>query len=159
MRLVYGVLSLNVYASDRRLENADLGACAAGLDYTGLFLDADDLSDDTADGGYLVANLKVVAHVCNLLILLFLLARAEEEDSDQCNDHYYQENSASDVSSGRSEHKQIIKHILLPFCLRILNIFIILQIIEIKVNGVIVNFLTKRQIKKFCLRIAIYEKL
>ena len=45
----------NVYATDRGLENADLGACLAGLDNAGLVLDADHSANDTADGGDLVA--------------------------------------------------------------------------------------------------------
>ena len=71
--LVYSVLSLYVNAADSALEETDLCTVAACLDNAGLFLDADYLTDDTADCCNLVTNLEVVAHVCDLLVLLLLL--------------------------------------------------------------------------------------
>ena len=68
------VLSLNVNVAYRTLEDADLCTVAARLDNAGLFLDADDLADDTADGRDLVTDCEVVSHISDLLILLFLLA-------------------------------------------------------------------------------------
>ena len=80
--LVDGILCLNVNTAYRALENADLRTVAACLDNAGLFLDADDLTDDTAYSGDLVANVEVVAHISDLLILLFLLAGGDDHEND-----------------------------------------------------------------------------
>ena len=78
------VLCLHVNTADRTLEDADLGALVGGLDYAGLFLDADDFTDDAADGSNLIANRQVVAHFVLFLLLLFLGANHKEI---HCNQH------------------------------------------------------------------------
>ena len=82
------VLSLYVYACNCALEDVDLGAIVCTLDDTGLFFDADDLADDTADGGDLIAHGQVVAHG-SLLSLLLLLGtdHKEIEYNEYTDDH------------------------------------------------------------------------
>ena len=82
MKLVDGILCLNVNTADRALEDADLCAVTAGLDNAGLFLDADDLTDDAADGCDLITNVEIVTHIGDLLILLFLLAGGNDHEND-----------------------------------------------------------------------------
>ena len=84
---VNSVFRLNVNAADSALKDADLGAVAAGNDNAGLFLDADDLADDTADGGDLVTHLKVVSHGSGLFFLLLLRANAKEVKNYEDNYH------------------------------------------------------------------------
>ena len=69
---LFCVFCLYVNAADSTLENANLGALVRGLDYAGLFFDANDLADDAANGGDFIANSQVVAHVVLFLLLLFL---------------------------------------------------------------------------------------
>ena len=80
--LVYCVLSLYVNATDSALEETDLCAVAACFYNAGLFLDADYLTDNSADSCNLVTNLEVVAHICDLLFLLLLLAGADDHEYD-----------------------------------------------------------------------------
>ena len=80
--LVYCVLSLYVNASDSDLEETDLCAVAACFYNAGLFLDADYLTDDTTDRCNLIANLEIVTHVCDLLLLLLLLFGADDHEYD-----------------------------------------------------------------------------
>ena len=101
--LVYGVLSLYVNAADSALEEADLRTVAACLDNAGLFLDADDLADDTADCCNLVTNLEVVTHVCDLLVLLLLLSGADyHEDDHNAYDKEHGEHGKQLLSGGGS---------------------------------------------------------
>ena len=81
------ILGFYVNALDSAFEDPDLGAVASGLDHAGLFLYADDLSDNAADRRDLIADLKIVAHVCNLLVLLFLLTRAYDHEYDHNTDY------------------------------------------------------------------------
>ena len=105
------ILSLNVNAADSGLENADLGAVAAGFDNAGLFLDAYDLADDTADRGDLVTDLKIVAHSCSFLFLLSLTASAEEKDRNKCHDHdNCHDQTAAVVRGGLCKQKSCIEH-------------------------------------------------
>ena len=118
--LVCSVLSLNVYAADSALENADLGAIAAGLDNAGLVLDANDLADDTADIGDLVANRKVVSHIGNLFLLLLLGTDAYEVENDYYRyEHTNGEKGASNVATeqaGKSISKcNCIEHFFISF--------------------------------------------
>ena len=87
MTLTLRVLCLDVDTADRSFENADLGALVGGLDDAGFFLDADDLADDTADGGDLVTHLKVVSHGSGLFFLLLLRANAKEVKNYEDNYH------------------------------------------------------------------------
>jgi hypothetical protein len=108
------IFCLDVNTADRTLENADLCRVAAGLDNAGLFLDADDLADDTANRGDLVANLKIVSHVSNLLILFFLLTEAEEHYDSQ--DHYHSERDYhGSAATLLLKHKCQISHFLKSF--------------------------------------------
>ena len=47
--LVLSVLSVNVNVADCTLKNSDSCAIVTGLDHNGLFLDADDLADNSAN--------------------------------------------------------------------------------------------------------------
>ena len=88
LSLLLCVLCLDVDLADRALEQTDLGAVVAGFDQNGFVSDADDLADDAANGGDLVANREAVTHFVNFLFLLLLGADHEEieEHADQ-NDH------------------------------------------------------------------------
>ena len=81
--IVLRILNVNVNVTNGALENADLGAVAAGLKHEGLVLDADDLSDNTADGGDLIANHKAVTHRSNFLFLLLLRSDHEEVEKNE----------------------------------------------------------------------------
>ena len=84
------VFRFYVNAADSGFENADLGLVVCGFDHAGLFLDADDLTDDTADGGDLIANGQIVAHIVCLALLLFLRTNAEKvEYNEHSNDHHH----------------------------------------------------------------------
>ena len=63
--------------------NADFRSVATGLDHDGLILNADDLSDDAADGCYLVSDSERVTHLRGLLLLLLLRAVHEEIEHRQ----------------------------------------------------------------------------
>ena len=71
---------MNVNTENRALEDTESGSFSARFDNAGFFLDADDLTDDSADGGNFIANLKVVSHLCGFLFLLLLR-------SDHCEIH------------------------------------------------------------------------
>ena len=108
---VDGILCLNVNAADRALENADLCAVAAGLDHAGLFLDADDLTDDTANGCDLVANLKIVSHCRDLLFLLLLRTDPEEIEGYENDSQHNEGNPHGATARGiLGEHKSCVKH-------------------------------------------------
>ena len=78
------VLSFYVNVADSAFEYADLCSVAAGLKNESFFLYADDLSDDTADGRDLIADLKIVAHI--VLFLLLLLLRPYHKEI-HCHEH------------------------------------------------------------------------
>ena len=105
-RSVDRVLCLHVNAADRTLENADLGAVASGLDHAGLVLDANDLADDTANGGNLVANRERIAHFILLALLLFLGADHEEvhkyENEDKGQEHTEHTADAACIAASRT---------------------------------------------------------
>ena len=95
------ILGFYVNALDSAFEDPDLGAVASGLDHAGLFLDADDLADDSANRGDLVADLKSVAHISGFLFLLLLgSVHKEVEDSDHGDYHDYRSNSLQSGVSG-----------------------------------------------------------
>ena len=91
------VLCLDVNLADRALEQANLGAVVAGLDQNGFISDADDLTDDAADGGDLIAYGKVVAHVVDLFFLL-LLGTDHKEIEEQTK--AYQHHDSDDQRAG-----------------------------------------------------------
>ena len=141
------ILSLNVNAADSALKNADLSAIAAGLDNAGLVLDADDLADDAADSGDLVANLEAVSHVSNLFLLLLLGTNAEEIENDyDNNEHTNGDKSASELTVCESGKCKNIEHFDIPFWELIFYILIILQPNHLIVNIVFVNFLHSKAI-------------
>ena len=77
--LLYGSLGCSgeisdsyVNASDSALEESDVGLFLGGLKNEGLFLDGNDLTDDTADSGNLITNLKGITHILRFLISLLL---------------------------------------------------------------------------------------
>lgn len=82
------ILCLYVNALDSALENTYLGAVATGFDHCGLFLDADDLADDTTDSGDLISNLQGVAHIIGRLLLLFLRSVHKEVEYSHHNDEH-----------------------------------------------------------------------
>ena len=81
--VLFCVLCLYVNAADGGFENADLCALVRGLNYAGLFFNADDLADNTANGGDLIANCQVVAHIVLLFFLLSLGADHYKVHNDQ----------------------------------------------------------------------------
>ena len=85
---LFCVFSLYVNAADCRFQKTDAGAVTCGFQHKGLFLDADNLADDSADGGDFISNLEIVAHFVYLFFLLFLGTNARKvKDCDDHNDH------------------------------------------------------------------------
>ena len=78
----------HVNRADSTLQKTDLGAGLAGFHGDGVFLHADDLANDTANGGDLIANLQRIAHGGFFLLLLLRGADNQEvEDQSKYNDH------------------------------------------------------------------------
>lgn len=79
--------SVNIYAANGTFEDANLGAIMTGLDHNGLFFDADDFADDAADGGNLISDHQLVAHLVDFFFLLLLgtycneIKNKEEDDN------------------------------------------------------------------------------
>jgi len=89
LAVFYGILCANINISDSALENTDTALISACFYHTGLFLDAYYLTDNAADGGYLIADLKGVTHLCSFLLLLFLGTDNDEiHRNEHDNDHY-----------------------------------------------------------------------
>ena len=67
-----------------------------GCNDAGFVFDADNLADDAADGGHLVANGQRVAHLVVLLFLLLLRTNADKiEHSHHQNQHDNHHNGAA----------------------------------------------------------------
>ena len=73
------VFRLDVNASDSGAKESDLDLIATCFDKNGFVLDGNDSSDDSADGGNLVTDLKIVTHILNLLLLLLGFAGSEDK--------------------------------------------------------------------------------
>ena len=97
------VLRLNIDRANSGTENTDLGAVMSSLDNDSLVLDADDLTDNTADGSHLVADLKAVSHCISFLLLLFLRADHKEiENYDKDQQHYDRNPALAHTCAGSS---------------------------------------------------------
>ena len=63
----------DIDGTDRGFEEADFGTGLAGFDGDSIFLHADDLTDDPADGGDFISDLESIAHSGGFFFLFLLL--------------------------------------------------------------------------------------
>ena len=109
--LVLSVLGSDVYTADSTSEDTDLGSLAAGLDNAGLVLNADDLTDDTANSRDLVTYLEIVSHFSGSLFLLFLRTDTKEiEYHENGNEHEYRNDHRTRITTGSRAGGAACKH-------------------------------------------------